>query len=510
MDYGTNDSLYICCLLILFITRPVARMILRLACLYFFLLVSSTRMQAQCTGGISSFPYNEGFEASDGGWVSGGAGNDWAWGSPTKPVISAAGGGTKCWVIGGLTSSSYTNAEASWIQSPCFDFTNLDNPYIEFKVFWEMEQRFDGASFQYSVDDGNSWLTVGAASDAINCLNANWFNNSSITYLSPLSADRNGWSGNIQPGSGSCNGGSGSNGWVTAKHTMPYLGGTSGVIFRFIFGAGTICNSYDGFAVDDISIKEAPPNAAAFTYTCVNNNTVNFTNTSALCPTGFSWNFGDPGSGTSNTATIANPSHTFSSPGTYTVTLTVSGPGNLPSTITKPITVLNVLTDMLSMADCQTNTGGSLIVSVEGTTAPVNILWNTIPAQTTTIASNLAAGLYAVTISGTDICTVTVPGKVETDFSCIGLFFPTGFTPDNNGRNDGFGPLGSTAVVSNYRLSIYNRWGEIVFSSTNPFEKWDGTVRGVKTDGNVFAWMASFTLPGKPQQLQKGTVVLIR
>jgi gliding motility-associated-like protein len=475
-----------------------------------FIITSFAEIKAQCSSGITTFPYNEGFEASNGGWTSGGAGNDWAWGTPTKPVISAAGGGSKCWVIGGLTGTSYTNAEASWIQSPCFDFTNVQYPYIEFKVFWEMEQRFDGASLQYSTDNGNTWQTVGSAGDAKNCLNDNWFNNSGITYLSPLSSDRNGWSGNIQPGAGSCNGGSGSNGWVTAKHTMPSLAGEPGVLFRFIFGAGTICNNYDGFAVDDILIGEAPPNAAAFTYSCVNNNTANFTNTSALCPTTFSWNFGDVASGLNNTATTTNPSHTFSAPGNYTVTLTVSGPGNAPSTTTRQITILNVTTTMLSMADCQTNTGGSLIVSVEGTTAPLNILWNTVPPQTTTIATNLATGVYSVTISGTDVCTVTTPGKVETDISCIGIFFPSGFTPNNDGRNDGFGPLGSLAVLSDYRFSVYNRWGEKIFSSANPFEKWNGTIKGTDTDSNIFVWYAEFSVSGKPKELRKGTVMLIR
>ncbi len=483
---------------------------LRLVLILNILLIEFAEIKAQCVSGINTFPYNEGFETSNGGWISGGVGNDWTWGSPTKPVINSAGSGSRCWVIGGLTNSSYNDGEASWLQSPCFDFTNIDNPYIEFKVFWEMEQRFDGASLQYSVDNGSSWQSVGASSDAVNCLNNNWFNNSNITYLAPLASVRSGWSGNIQSSSGSCNGGSGSNGWVIAKHTMPYLGNTNAVIFRFIFGAGTICNNYDGFAIDDVMIGEAPPNAAAFTYSCVNNNTVNFTNTSTLCPTGFSWNFGDPASGTNNTATIANPSHTFSAPGTYTVTLTVSGPGNAPSTTTQQITVLNVITTMLTMADCQTNTGGSLIVSVEGTNAPLNILWNTVPAQTTTIASNLAAGSYTVTISGTNVCTVTAPGKVETDFSCIGIFFPSGFTPNNDGKNDGFGPLGSLAALTSYSLSIFNRWGERVYYSVNPFEKWNGKVKGFGTDGNVFVWLAEYTLPGKPKEVRKGSVVLIR
>ena len=76
-------------------------------------LVCLTFMMTVHTQCISSFPYNESFEANDGGWVSGGAGNDWAWGTPAKPVITSAATGLKCWIIGGLTASVYTNAEAS-------------------------------------------------------------------------------------------------------------------------------------------------------------------------------------------------------------------------------------------------------------------------------------------------------------------------------------------------------------------------------------------------------------
>lgn len=492
--------------------RPGARMqtmMIRLVYLFCYFLLGSAYIKAQCSSAINNFPYSESFETTDGGWISGGVGNDWAWGAPSKPVISAAGGGVKCWVVGGLTQSSYTNAEASWLQSPCFDFTNLQHPYITMKVFWETEQQFDGASFQYSVDNGNTWTTLGVANSS-DCLNKNWFNYGSINYLSPLTSQRQGWSGNIQTSSGSCRGGNGSNGWVSASQIMPGLTGRSSVIFRFLFGAGTICNNYDGFAVDDIWIGEAPPNNAAFTFTCVNNNTVNFTNTSDLCPTSFNWDFGDPVSGTNNTATTADASHIFSAAGTYTVTLTVNGPGNATSTKSQKITVLNVVTNMLTPADCQTNTGGSLIVSVEGTTAPLNILWNTTPPQTTTVASNLAAGVYAVTITGTDVCTATAPGKIEIDLSCNGVYFPTGFTPNGDGKNDSFGPTGGLGVISNYQFSIYNRWGERVFYSTNPFEKWNGLSKGIKADGNSFAWYAEFTLPGKPKESRKGMVTLIR
>lgn len=483
-------------------------MLIRLILFSSFTLIGLTQLKAQCPAGINSFPFTEGFETNNGGWTSGGTGNDWAWGAPTKPVITAAGGGIKCWVIGGLTGSSYTNGEASWLQSPCFDFTNLQYPYVEFKIFWEMEQQFDGASLQYSLDNGGSWQTVGGFNDPINCLNENWYNYSPITYLAPLTSNRVGWSGNKQSSAGSCRGGNGSNGWVTAKHTMPYLAGEAGVLFRFIFGAGTICNNYDGFAIDDFTIKEAPANAAAFTYACLNSKTANFTNTSILCPTGFSWDFGDPASGANNTATTANPSHTFSAAGNYTVTLTVSGPSNAPSTVTKNITIIDAFVNVLSDADCQTNTGGSLQAVVTGPAVPISYTWNTSPVQTTALAINLGAGVYEVTITGNNVCTVKAIGSVVTDFSCIGVYFPTAFVP--NGINKTFGALGSLAAITEYRLNIYNRWGELVFTTTNPFEKWDGRLKGVATDSNVFVWRAEFVLPGKAKEYRKGTVMLIR
>lgn len=55
--------------------------------------------------------------------------------------------------------------------------------------------------------------------------------------------------------------------------------------------------------------------------------TVQFNDTSTGGPTSWSWSFGDPGSGASNTSTSRNPSHVFAAPGVYTVTLSASNAG---------------------------------------------------------------------------------------------------------------------------------------------------------------------------------------
>jgi PKD repeat protein len=359
------------------------------------------KANAQCASPINVFPYTEGFEATNGGFTTGGTASDWAWGTPNKPVITgAANGSSKCWIVGGLTGSAYNNGERSWLQSPCFDFTTVQYPYISFSVFWEMEQRFDGAGFQYSTNLGATWTNVGSFPETPNCLNNNWFNFSPITNMNGLATVRDGWSGNIQPTAAPCLGGNGSGQWVNAQHTMPNLAGIPNVIFRFIFGAGTTCNGYDGFAVDDIEIGEAPANNASFTYSCVNSTTVAFNNTSNLCPAS-NWNFGDPASGANNTSTQTNPTHIFSGPGSYTVTLTATGPDNAPSTFIypQPINILGVTTSVTNNNCAGDNTGTATAIVIPAAAAPVFHSWNTTPAQTTPAITGLAAGTYTVTVN---------------------------------------------------------------------------------------------------------------
>ncbi|MBL7743496.1 MAG: gliding motility-associated C-terminal domain-containing protein [Chitinophagaceae bacterium] len=473
-------------------------------------IAPSNIITGQCTTPIAIFPYNESFETATGGWFQGGIASDWAWGAPTKPLIASAANGSRCWVIGGLTGSSYNNSQASWLQSPCFDFTSLQYPYITFSVFWEMEQRFDGASFQYSINNGSTWSDIGSSNEAPYCLNENWYNYSPVTYLSSLSTTRNGWSGNIQSTSGSCLGGNGSNGWVTAKHIMPILAGQSSVIFRFIFGSGTTCSNYDGFAIDNIIIGEAPSNNAGFTSACVSSTTVSFTNTSSFCPGSFTWNFGDPASGTSNTSSAKDPIHSFSGPGVYTITLTAGGQGNASSTTTGEVIIFEAGASVISPADCTSGNGGSALVSAVGGPGPYTYLWSTTPPQTTSTATGLPYGDYKIIVTAAGSCPDTARVTIPLDLSCIGIYFPSAFTPNGDGRNDSFGPLGSVSVLSNYSFYIYNRWGERVFYSTNPFQKWDGVFRGKGADNNSFAWYAEYDLPGQLRVLKKGTIMLIK
>src|SRR6187402_1935904 len=108
-----------------------------------FFLVLCEKLPAQC---INTYPYVEDFEATNGNWTPGGTNSDWSWGSPVKSQINAAGNGLKCWISGGLVSSSYTGSQKSFIESPCFDLSPLQDPYLSFLIFWDTERQYDGGN----------------------------------------------------------------------------------------------------------------------------------------------------------------------------------------------------------------------------------------------------------------------------------------------------------------------------------------------------------------------------
>jgi gliding motility-associated-like protein len=86
---------------------------------------------------------------------------------------------------------------------------------------------------------------------------------------------------------------------------------------------------------------------------------------------------------------------------------------------------------------------------------------------------------------------------------------PTAFTPNKDGKNDVCKPTLLGNILS-YKFSIYNRWGQKIFETTNLQKGWNGKVSGVDTDTNVFIWTCSFQFAGQTLENRKGTVVLIR
>lgn len=378
---------------------------------FFFTFISAREITAQC---INTFPNTQDFETSA-TWTSGGINSDWAWGTPTKGVISGAGGGSKCWIVGGLSGTTYNGSEKSYIESPCYDLSALTSPYVSFKVFWETEHQYDGASLLYTFNNGASWNLVGAVNEPANCMTQNWYNYSNINYLAW--SNTGGWSGNSKITSGSCQGGGGSLNWVIAKHCLGNLAGKTNVKFRFNFGSGTSCNSFDGFAIDDFTIADAGNNLTSFTYTCSN-----FSVATPTCTQGmsYSWNFDDPTSA-NNTSTLSTPTHVFNTPGLYNVSLTLSGgPCNSIATTTQQVSVIGSSVTSVSNVQCFGGANGSAAVTAMYGQAPYTYNWLPFGGNNST-AGSLSAGIYTVLISDAKNCVNSVTVSIDQPAISTGL-----------------------------------------------------------------------------------------
>lgn len=89
-------------------------------------------------------------------------------------------------------------------------------------------------------------------------------------------------------------------------------------------------------------------------------------------------------------------------------------------------------------------------------------------------------------------------------------FVPNAFTPNNDGLNDKIGPILNCRVTDIYKFIIVNRFGEVVFKSTTPGEKWDGIYKATRAEVGTYFYLLQLTGPRSKDFQFKGDIILIR
>lgn len=154
-----------------------------------------------------------------------------------------------------------------------------------------------------------------------------------------------------------------------------------------------------------VTVFPAPVAAFTATEVCEGTPTV-FQNTSSITTgtiVGSVWDFGD-GSGTS---TASAPSHTFSTAGTYAVTLGVISANGCPALTVQNVTVNALPSISATSTDilCAGQTNGTATASVVGGNAPYTYQWSDIFQSTTSSITGLSQGNYMVTVTDGNGCT---------------------------------------------------------------------------------------------------------
>ncbi len=228
----------------------------------------------------------------------------------------------------------------------------------------------------------------------------------------------------------------------------------------------------------------------------------------------YTWDFGD---NTSSQET--NPSHLYSTPGTYTVKLTAVDPGscNVQDVISKTILVSASPQAGFSFGPVppQENTP---VTFTNTSTGAVSYNWlfgdgdtlhtvshDTLVQHIYNETNTFSACLVAINQYG---CTDTVCKPVKTLIVPL-IDVPNAFTPNGDGVNDivrvrGFG-------ISKVNFRIYNRWGVLVFQSSNAKNNgWDGRYKGVLQPQDVYTYIADIVFTDGTSYQKKGDITLLR
>ena len=124
------------------------------------------------------------------------------------------------------------------------------------------------------------------------------------------------------------------------------------------------------------------------------------------------------------------------------------------------------------------------------------------------MASPTITTTYVLTVTDASGCTDVDTVVVYVDIACGDIFLPNAFSPNNDGQNDVYYVRGN--CIASLQFEIYNRWGELVFSTDRTSQGWDGTWRGQPCETAVFTYFIRATLLDGTDYEDEGNISLIK
>jgi gliding motility-associated-like protein len=222
----------------------------------------------------------------------------------------------------------------------------------------------------------------------------------------------------------------------------------------------------------------------------------------------FEWTFEDDNS----TSTDPYPVHTFNKAGRYKISLLVIDPNtcNMKDSISKYILVA-----VPPEADFDYSPTKPIentpVQFVNTSTGADHYLWNFGDGDTTSAVNPthqyVKTGTYNVclTAGNSEGCTETTCKEVSS--IVVPLFdVPNAFAP--SGKNNVF--LVKAFGVTKFNLKIYNRWGQLIFGSSDPLIGWDGRFKGNIQPMDAYAYIVNLEFTDGTKASRSGSVTLLR
>lgn len=232
------------------------------------------------------------------------------------------------------------------------------------------------------------------------------------------------------------------------------------------------------------------------------------------------WSFGD-----NTLSNIQNPSHDYNIAGSYPVTLTVTTLGGCTNNNSSTPYLIEAYPIPIANFTVNSNTLNIPLDLLECTNTSVggdSFYWNFGDGQTSE-DENPTHNYTSIGTFNVELVTVNQYGCSDTTETIIitgsDLIFPNAFTPNSDGSSGGYYDVTSlnndiffpyTSGVVEYKLQIFNRWGELIFESDDVYKGWDGYYRGKLVQQDVYVWKAYVRLNTGKVYNEIGDVTVLR
>jgi gliding motility-associated-like protein len=136
-----------------------------------------------------------------------------------------------------------------------------------------------------------------------------------------------------------------------------------------------------------------------------------------------------------------------------------------------------------------------------------NYLWNN-GATTSKIFTDIFTADYSLLVDNNG-CKATDAISVKVLPACL-IKVPGAFTPNSDGVNDKLKAINAD-LAKEFTLKVYNRFGELMFSTNDPLDGWNGYYKGVRAEAGTYVWQLSYIDPWSFKKVfESGTSILIR
>jgi gliding motility-associated-like protein len=158
---------------------------------------------------------------------------------------------------------------------------------------------------------------------------------------------------------------------------------------------------------------------------------------------------------------------------------------------------------------CTDVTDGQIILNVTGGTPPYLFSIRDNTPQVENIFQDLDKGIYSYKIDDRHHCLIEGNATITKEYRVCAVYVPSAFSPNGDGLNEVF-RIRLQESVTDYRMAVYGRWGEVLFESNDPYASWDGKLHGVPIPAGNYVWMATYTDVRKQLIKQQGRLTIIK